>query len=822
MNAVPHPQVAQHPASVDAYLRHGWALVPIPPSSKGPRTIGWNLQQNTLKSQTELPTGFGIGLAHAYSGTMALDIDDWGVAVNVLLGHGVDLNALYNAQDAVIVDSGRAGHGKLLYAMPPGVVLPSKKIIIGGATVYELRCATSNGATVQDVLPPSIHPQTNQPYRWAGRGNWMRLPQIPESVLALWQGLLNQERVRIDGTTDALGATWEDIRKAVEHIPADCSRDEWVNVGMALQWAGTQTSQLDQALYLWNEWSKQSETKYPGEREMLTQWNSFKSDKVNSVKVGTLFHIARDHGWVRPMPDIAGLFKATGTIPTAPGSVLSGMRPTPPELDMTLVPKVLATRSSEISSAVGCDPLVPLWAGLAAVCGVVDARTRLELMEGFRVPPILWLMTIGDPGDKKSPGSRPMMTLLKDLEGEDHPRFRKDLLDWELKEACYASAKKASLEYAASPEYMMGGEPPPIPDLPPQPVPVKITVSDITSQKLVRHAAERPRGLLCYLDEMNSWIRKLTDKMGGEDRSAWVVGYESESYDMDRVGTGSIHCDNFAVSIYGNCQPAVFKEHLKAMATDGLIQRFLPAVLHHTKTKLNNPVPDYLTNKDQWEQTLRIVYALNPTTYRLSAGAHVKFREFQMWYEGRKQDERLLQATDSFMTAYGKLEGTVGRLVLVFHLIESPFSTEVDEGTVERVVHLVRSYLIPAFKYALGEIGEVSNFDMWLTDYIIHNCDKGTLTLTTIKNSGRRQLMGNSFQNDTTVIQAMSAMEKACWVMRVDDGSREHQHYAEWAINPALMSMFQEYREGVIQAKQRQLEEIYRLSPHGRPIVRGQ
>jgi len=146
------PSVQQHPASVDAYIRHGWSLVPIPSGTKGPRTPGWNKKESAIKSQTEVPTGFGIGLAHAYSGTMAFDIDNWDITV----AQGIDLQSLYDAPDAVIIDSGRQGHGKLLYKMPFGLALPSKKIIIGGITIYELRCATANGLTVQDVLPPSI------------------------------------------------------------------------------------------------------------------------------------------------------------------------------------------------------------------------------------------------------------------------------------------------------------------------------------------------------------------------------------------------------------------------------------------------------------------------------------------------------------------------------------------------------------------------------------------------------------------------------------------------------------------------------------------
>ena len=129
------PSVQQHPASVDAYIRHGWSLVPIPPGTKGPTgaaAVGWNKRERCLKDQTQLPSGFGIGLAHAYSGTMAFDIDNWDATV----AQGIDLQALYDAPDAVVINSGRPGHGKLLYTMPFGLALPSKKILeIGRAHV---------------------------------------------------------------------------------------------------------------------------------------------------------------------------------------------------------------------------------------------------------------------------------------------------------------------------------------------------------------------------------------------------------------------------------------------------------------------------------------------------------------------------------------------------------------------------------------------------------------------------------------------------------------------------------------------------------------
>ena len=822
----PQITVQQHPASVDAYIRHGWSLVPIPMGTKGPRTPGWNLRENALKSQNDLPPGYGIGLAHAYSGTMALDIDNWTVATSLLAQQGIDLQALYDAPDAVVINSGKPGHGKLLYAMPFGAALPSKKIMHSGITAYELRCATASGLTVQDVLPPSIHPETHQPYHWAGRGNWTRLPVIPQMLLDMWNGMLEADKQRTISTGAPVDASWEEIRQAIEVIPADCSRDEWVSIGMALHWAGTQTGQLEQALQLWNEWSMTAQFKYPGEREIMTQWISFRPDKATAVTLGTLFHIAKQHGWQRPLPDVSELFSRTDVPVMEPLDVLDGLRPKPPEMSLEPWPPILRQRAQEISESVGCDPLVPLFAGLAAICGVIDARMRLELMPGFRVPPVLWLMTLGDPADKKSPGSRPMLAPLRNIEAEDRPRYQKELLDWEGKEAAYAGAKKAFLEWSASTEAMLGGQPPAVPDMPPQPVPLRITVSDVTSQKLVRQAADRPRGLLCHLDEMASWVRKMTDKQSGEDRSAWVVSYESEHYEMDRVGAGSIYAENLAVSIYGNIQPQVYRQNLKALAADGLLQRFIPAVLRGNKTKLCNPIPEYLTSAAAWENTLRMVYALPVQTYQLSNAAYDAFRDFQTWYEQAKQDERVLDSGSEYMTAFGKLEGLVGRLVLLFHVIESPFLQQVQVDVVNRVVSLVRGYVIPAYRYALGEVGgAISNaFEQWMTDYIIQiSGDVRTVDLRGLKRSARRPLEDKSEWNkDQAIMDAMLVLEQAGWVVQIEN--ELHKRKVTWAINPDLPAMFKGYRDRVLKAKQRHADYIYRYATakgYERKLVKG-
>jgi len=51
------------------------------------------------------------------------------------------------------------------------------------------------------------------------------------------------------------------------------------------------------------------------------------------------------------------------------------------------------------------------------------------------------------------------------------------------------------------------------------------------------------------------------------------------------------------------------------------------------------------------------------------------------------------------------------------------------------------------------------------------------------------------------ILGAMRTIELAGWVARIDDGEREHQHYAQWAINPALLTQFNDHRQAVIAAR---------------------
>lgn len=173
------------------YARHGWPLVLLPPNSKGEHGMRkhWNARQNAATNPELVARWHGnVGLLLAFAGVASIDIDDLDGATAWLEARGVNLMHLLAAHDAVRIDSGRPGRAKLLYRVPESVDAESllTQRIHGDdkAVILELRCAGRGGVSMQDVLPPSIHPDTGQPYRW--KGDWRKLPELPAVLLAVW------------------------------------------------------------------------------------------------------------------------------------------------------------------------------------------------------------------------------------------------------------------------------------------------------------------------------------------------------------------------------------------------------------------------------------------------------------------------------------------------------------------------------------------------------------------------------------------------------------------------------------------------------------
>lgn len=193
-----------NPTAIHEYTQAGLFLVPIPPVSntpvKGPTRTGWNLLKSPnnpngysndpedIIRRTRAP-GSNIGLALEPSRIATIDLDDLGISREVLALADIDIDALL-ADPAAVRIIGREGRGKLLYHVPEGFECCTVTLTYGEKNknermIFELRHKSQNGRTVQDVLPPSIHPDTGKPYELVG--DIAKIPPLPQALADLWK-----------------------------------------------------------------------------------------------------------------------------------------------------------------------------------------------------------------------------------------------------------------------------------------------------------------------------------------------------------------------------------------------------------------------------------------------------------------------------------------------------------------------------------------------------------------------------------------------------------------------------------------------------------
>jgi putative DNA primase/helicase len=176
-----------------AYCRkYGMHIVPLPPRGKRPVSENWGNEcitdPDAARRYYQQHPDANIGAALGPSRLCSLDIDNLEAMRIICTEFGWDIDALL-AQSPTI--QGQAPKMRMLFRVPEGEALqyhsltwPRQDDQTKRFTVLEIRAADTQQR--QDVLPPSIHPDTGQPYIWLTKPNG-EIPEPPAWLLAVWK-----------------------------------------------------------------------------------------------------------------------------------------------------------------------------------------------------------------------------------------------------------------------------------------------------------------------------------------------------------------------------------------------------------------------------------------------------------------------------------------------------------------------------------------------------------------------------------------------------------------------------------------------------------
>jgi hypothetical protein len=272
-----------------------------------------------------------------------------------------------------------------------------------------------------------------------------------------------------------------------------------------------------------------------------------------------------------------------------PKEIKTDLPPAPDFDAKTLLPPTLADFVLDEADRMPCSPdyiaaalVVCLGSVIGARCGIKPKRR-----DDWIVTPNLFGGIVGDPSSKKSPALGTVTRFLDRLEAKEAEKLEDAKKIFEAEKAAFEAhqaAVKNSMKTAArgkGDHLKMNAAIADLQDLqaPEEPKERRFKSNDSTVEKLGDLLVHNPQGMLVYRDELIGLLASW-EKEGKEgDKAFYLEGWNgTASFNIDRIGRGSLHIKNLCISVFGGIQPELLERYLAGIATsldnDGRIQRF--------------------------------------------------------------------------------------------------------------------------------------------------------------------------------------------------------------------------------------------------------
>ncbi len=349
---------------------------------------------------------------------------------------------------------------------------------------------------------------------------------------------------------------------------------------------------------------------------------------------------------------------------------------------------------------------------LLATASAIIGNTRWAVpWEGWKEPPTIWGMLIGDPSSGKSPALDAILDPVKQIDNALSAEYSANRQDWASKDEV-AKLILAKWKSDAKTAIAEGDEPPLKPkeaDAGAPPVRGRVRITDTTTEKAAELMSDGWRGLLLSRDELSGWLGSMDRYSGGGDRPFWLEAYGGRSFTVDRKNNPEpVMIDHLTIAILGGTQPDKLDSLLLNSDDDGLLARFL--TVYPAQVPLRRPTSTLDAGIAQ--QAMERLRALEP-----SIDEKGEQRPFFLHLNPQAQDalqafreqcrEWESDAAGLMKSHIGKMPGMAVRVATVLALLDyaidaAPAISTIGADHLGRACHFVGEYLRKHAQRAYG------------------------------------------------------------------------------------------------------------------------
>ena len=595
------------PEHAEPLLKNGYSPVPIIPGTKRPYGLIWTRWCNKPLTMGEVSANggkwgdHGTGVACGFNRLLHIDIDTEDEKARAAII--AVLKGIFGRGGKAVAKAGKRGYG-VFFRLKEGDDTASHNLM--GKDKRPLVEFLSWDR--QAVIPPTIHPETLQPYQWLTRDTLFNTPihQLPEISLKDLEEIEKalkpwlREYQADDPEIEKLGVRPHDQ----ELTQAEAKRySAFAREGLKRRAAelaetlrGARNDTLFRAVCCFGKYAHWG--LIPWEEIYSTFHQACQVNRLIRDKGLPAFNRSFNSGRARsandPLPNLPerplpGSVKAGGQPngerkPEAwddPAPLPEPLAPVKP-FSFDLLPEPLRPLSEDIAEKMQCPPDflgVATMTGLGAVIGrQVGIMPKTHDEEWFEVPN-QWAMLIGRPSVMKSPAMEAALKPISLLEGKAQKQFNDELKKFCMGE--HLSKLEAQLSSEAAKKELKSGNKQAAMDALKraevcEPFEKRYTTDDSTVAALTEILKKNHNGILIKRDELISLVEQFGRPENAGDRGFYLGGWAGKSsYNVDRIERGRIHIKGLCLSLIGTTQPGKISRHIRTLA-EAKLRRLKP------------------------------------------------------------------------------------------------------------------------------------------------------------------------------------------------------------------------------------------------------